>query len=123
MPDLPMPERPTSEELRDPDHWPFRHVTVFCDRCGDERSADVRADTAQQGFGVLRELLVAQHSWLCTERGDWCPACAGSTSARPEQPRVETVEQSVQAWAGNYLGHRIVDGAHVTRAHPELSRD
>jgi hypothetical protein len=85
MTDIRPPEAPTRAELADPDNWPFRYVTVFCDRCGLEQSTDIRADTAQEGFTGLRNHLAAHHEWLITERGDWCPGCAEAKQAPPEK--------------------------------------
>jgi hypothetical protein len=81
MPELMPPEMPTRTDLRNPDQWPFRHVTVFCDKCGLEQSTDIRADTAEEGFAGLRRLLADKHGWLITQRGDWCAQCGEAKQA------------------------------------------
>lgn len=58
------------------DRFPFRYVTLFCDRqCETEISADIRADWAEQAYEGLRVIAAAEHGWLITDTEDICPRC------------------------------------------------
>lgn len=53
-------------------------ITVFCDDCGIERTADyvVAADSMPaERFEAARNHLRANEGWQCDENGDLCPGC------------------------------------------------
>lgn len=56
-------------------------VTVFCDDCGTERTADFTGATQEIRFRAARTHLVTAEGWLCGGGLDICPACR---SGRPD---------------------------------------
>lgn len=75
--ELVMRERDQPSSLDDPtleDGFPVRHVILFCDRCGTEIEADIRADTAEQAYEGVRRLAVAECGWRVTDVEDLCPS-------------------------------------------------
>ncbi|MGK5655047.1 hypothetical protein, partial [Brevibacillus formosus] len=60
-------DKPESAELADAEPEPYRsRITVRCDRCGTEATADYAVDTVARAR--MRRL-----GWYCGPAGDFCP--------------------------------------------------
>lgn len=83
--------------VRNPDdpRYPSQ-ITVFCDHCGTEHTADYMVSedmTSIERLAVARQHLVANKGWEHTEDGDdFCPEHAGSPVEEPAAVPL-TVEQ------------------------------
>ena len=80
-----MPPDMVNAIVRDMDDPRFpTQITVFCDHCGTERTADymVHEDmTKAERLAVARKHLVEHEGWESTDDGDdFCPAHAGSAA-------------------------------------------
>lgn len=103
------------------DTWPLLYVGVYCDRCGIDRTADIRADTTEQAYAGLRALL-NREGWSCDAGGDLCPECDAALRPQPNhQPRKEpnvmplvSVTVPMCDTAGNVMTHIDVTGEQVT---------
>lgn len=61
-------------------------VTIFCDGCGTEHTADylVAADSTQdERFDSARTHLRTNEGWACDEAGDLCPRCSAAEPVSP----------------------------------------
>jgi hypothetical protein len=50
-------------------------VTIFCDGCGVEETADYTGATREIRFAAARRLLSERSGWTITDQ-DLCPSCA-----------------------------------------------
>lgn len=50
-------------------------VTVFCDDCGNEYSADYKVPAGTDSLTVAREYLQAHQNWETGDGNDYCPDC------------------------------------------------
>jgi len=69
-------------------------ITVFCDECGDEVTADylVPADSASAGrLEIAREHL-RSIGWSCNEAGDYCPNCVKTRATAPYETETDQPE-------------------------------
>jgi hypothetical protein len=87
-------DQPSSlDETPIEDRFPVRFVALFCDRCGDEIEADIRADAAEQAYEGLRRLAVGEYGWLVADTEDVCRDCQDPLAGwelvevRPFNPR------------------------------------
>lgn len=68
---------PRLSDLND-DSSPYpSQITIFCDNCGDENTADylvpVESDSEER-YEIARTHL-RKHGWHCSGAGDYCPNC------------------------------------------------
>lgn len=86
---------PRLADLND-DALPYpSQITIFCDRCGIENTADylVPADaTKDERFEIAREHMRSNLGWTCDEAGDRCPACVKLRATLPYETAIDTPE-------------------------------
>lgn len=51
-------------------------VTIFCDECGFEDTADYTGETREDRFEAARRHLAAVTGWTIDDDEDLCPACS-----------------------------------------------
>jgi hypothetical protein len=69
-------------------------ITVFCDECGDEITADylVPADsTSTDRLEIARDHL-RNHGWSCNKAGDYCPDCVKARTAAAYETETDQPE-------------------------------
>lgn len=70
-------------------------ITVFCDECGGEITADylVPADsTSADRLEVARDHMRTHLGWTCDSNGDYCPDCAKARAAAPYETETDQPE-------------------------------
>ncbi|MFJ7417946.1 hypothetical protein ACIQXD_04955 [Streptomyces uncialis] len=82
----PLTPETVSAILRDPDSALYpTQITVFCDECGTEITADYMVSTDQtsgERLEAARAHLRTQ-GWECDRAGDYCPTCKAKNDACP----------------------------------------
>lgn len=86
---------PCLSDLND-DTSPYpTQITIFCDNCGVENTADylVTADsTSAERLDIARDHMRTQLGWTCDENGDHCPACVRLRAGLPYETAIDTPE-------------------------------
>lgn len=86
---------PRLADLND-DSAPYpSQITVFCDECGDEVTADylVPADTTSADrLEIARSHMRAKLGWVCDENGDFCTSCVKTRAAAPYETETDQPE-------------------------------